>query len=63
MVVWSSWPFYYIEMSLEKKYIVGAAVHWHSGRNFLDFCLFVQKGFYADISWDKNETMNIKSIL
>ena len=31
--------------------------------DFLDFCLFVQKGFYAEISRDKNETVTIKSIL
>ena len=46
-----------------KKSISWAPLCTDTVENFLDFCLFFQKGFHADISWDKNETMNIKSIL
>ena len=50
-------------MSLEKKSISWAPLCTDTVDDFLDFCLFVQKGFYAEISWDKNETVTIKSIL
>ena len=40
MVVWSSWPFYYIEMSLEKS-ISWAPLCTDTVDDFLFYCLFV----------------------
>ena len=57
MVVWSSWPFYYIEMSLEKS-ISWAPLCTDTVDDFDFSCLF-KKVFYADIFRDRNETMGL----
>ena len=64
MVVWSSWPFYIILRCHWKKSISWAPPCTDTVDDFLDFLSVCSKRvLHADISWAKNETVIIKSIL